>query len=39
MISNNFVQATSVFAILIFLSQVPEAPDDNRWVSKLDAIA
>jgi hypothetical protein len=28
--SNNFVQATPVFAILFFLSQVPGAPDDNR---------
>jgi len=28
--ANNFVQAASVCAILIFLSQVPEVPDDNR---------
>jgi hypothetical protein len=27
---NNFVQATPVFAILLFLSQVPGALDDNR---------
>jgi len=28
--SNNFVQATAVFAFLFILSQVPAAPDENR---------
>jgi hypothetical protein len=27
---NNFVQATPVFAILLVMSRVPGAPDDNR---------
>jgi hypothetical protein len=30
---NNLVQATPVFAILLVLSQMPGAPDQNRWVS------
>jgi hypothetical protein len=29
--ANNSVQATPVFAFLFVLSQVPGAPDDNRW--------
>jgi hypothetical protein len=32
---NNFVQATPVFAILLALSQVPGAPDDNRSAATL----
>lgn len=30
---NNFVQATPVFAFLLVLSQVPGAPDDNRYAA------
>ena len=35
LVLNNFVQAASVYAIQIFMSQAPEAPDDNRWGKRL----
>jgi hypothetical protein len=32
--ANNFVQVTPVFAILLVVSHVPGAPDDNRWAAE-----
>jgi hypothetical protein len=35
LILNNLVQATPVFVILLSLSGVSGAPDDNRWAQHL----